>query len=270
MNQYYNYKKWRLARIAKAPLNDPATSLRTEVGNNYYASIGDNPKYMGTKGDYRLYSPSMLEGRENKPDITLTIPVGTHNITHNLMHHALDTHDNVLPDYSPHEEGGRSRILHIDDLQDKYSVEDQGRRDIFPNIKIGGPIDSAEDIPHKISQAFAGVLLHYLNTNMRNFNHPGIDALIDKPDLSDNPHIDITTNHLQGPKGQRFHVHHKLAEYHREQFRKYLEHHLANPRSTQTYNEFLDTDTENSSPEDAVIKDLLKDILSGQHHNENL
>lgn len=263
MNQYYNYKKWRLARIADAPLNNPEHTLTTPLGHNYEAAVTDYI-FDPTKEDYRLYSPSVIDEKENNPQVYLNIPKATHQLAHNLMHHVLGLHDRIMPYINPYQEGGRVSITHETSEPDGYTVEDKGKDNKFSSVKIGGKINSASGIADKLSQAFSGILLHYLNRNAIDINHPAIDTLIDSPDLEHNPHVNISQADLSGPRGDRLKAHNKLADYHRQKLRGYLEEHLKDPFSTKTYSEFLDN-LPHFSSEEASIHHLLKNILEGRY-----
>lgn len=115
-----------------------------------------------------------------------------------------------------------------------------------PVIKVGGSVNSPEDIAKLLSHAFSGLLKHHLDHNTGTIQHPGRDHLIDSRTVSSNP----------GSNGE-------IARVHRDYLEKYLLHHLKYPKADTSYEEFLTNSSK--SPEESAVTELLTNLLKGHY-----
>ena len=266
MNQYMNYRKWRLANIYKSPLNNPEDFSTTPAGHNLEVKVGDHLDFsrddLFDKSYYHLHEIFPPEAKTNTPETLLIMTKGLENSAHNLMHHAIATHDKLLPYREVGKDEYLPKISHDEDSTDRYTVKDRGKNKA-PHVVLGGSINNEADLADKISDAFSGILLQHLNSRSSDIYHPGMDIILDSTESSHNPHLDISEKDLKGPRRERLRANANLAEYHRKRFRDYLQHHLEDPYSHLTYNEFLEAST--GTAEQGLVDELLKNILTGFH-----
>jgi len=299
MNQYINYKKWRLAHLPKELPEDPQhieyggdigpTTLRFDNGymlNTKASSLEDN------KVDLTLKRNRGRPGeQENHPYISLTIPQGTVRPTVRMLHHLIKEHDNLIPSSDDYWEEESPAILHyphetrplhvsinpetarnaakqealdkveerikslkIKDPKTQAKMREAARgyltsekaRVKSPVIKVGGSVNSPEEIAKLLSHAFSGLLKHHLDHNTGTIQHPGRDYLTDSRTGSNNPGSNR-----------------EIARVHRDYLEKYLLHHLKYPEADTSYGGFLKHSSK--SPEESAVAELLTKLLKGHY-----